>query len=98
MGFALGLYNAEVRQELLRLAVIRNRFAHSMQPVLFSDEEITKLCAALSYPAARDQTLVEDKSPRAAYVFSCTLLMAFIVAEVIGKPAPTGPYIFKDSH
>lgn len=91
IGFALGLYNEEIRSELERIGSIRNKFAHRMTPVAFTDSEIAELCKKLVLPASRKADLPDYNNSRAQYVYSCKLLMALILSEALAKPAPTLP-------
>jgi hypothetical protein len=50
IGYALNLYDAGARSDLLKLKNIRNKFAHSDRDVDFSNPEITALCAKLKAP------------------------------------------------
>ena len=40
IGFAIGLYNNEIRKNLQKFRQIRNKFAHASKPVGFDDAEI----------------------------------------------------------
>ena len=48
MGFAIGLYDADERSDLLKIKSVRNRFAHTDIDLQFDDPEISKLCGGLS--------------------------------------------------
>ena len=47
IGFALGLYNDEIRKNLQKAAEIRNKFAHASKPIEFDDAEIATICRQL---------------------------------------------------
>ena len=48
VGFALGLYNNEIRKNLQKARQIRNKFAHASKPVEFDNAEIaTTICRQL---------------------------------------------------
>jgi hypothetical protein len=46
LGFAMDLYGSSARADLDRIRSIRNRFAHSMHPIDFTDDEISKNVAS----------------------------------------------------
>ena len=47
IGFALGLYNDEIRKNLQKAGKIRNKFAHASKPVEFDDAKIATICRQL---------------------------------------------------
>jgi len=48
--YALNLYGAEARSDLLKIKNVRNQFAHSDEQMDFSHPKITKLCSKLKAP------------------------------------------------
>jgi len=66
VGFALGLYKAEARKDLLNLKEIRNIFAHADEHIEFSNPEIIKLCNKLkaSKYLAESTMKPEQTSPK----------------------------------
>ena len=50
MGYVLGLYDKKVKNDLICLNTIRNRFAHRVEIRSFDNDEINVLCDALTYP------------------------------------------------
>lgn len=50
LGFALGLYEVEARDDLHLIRLIRNEFAHSMTPCRFGDPRVKKHCDKLQSP------------------------------------------------
>jgi hypothetical protein len=48
IGFLLGLYNDGVRRKLHTIKEVRNRFAHSMQPITFRSQAVRDLCGNLA--------------------------------------------------
>ena len=53
MGFALALYDQGVREDLLVIKDVRNRFAHHIPTKSFDDGIIKQLCEKLHYPYHR---------------------------------------------
>ena len=47
IGFALGLYNEEIRKDLHNAGEVRNKFAHASKPVEFDDTGIAAICLQL---------------------------------------------------
>ncbi len=68
VGFALGLFGSETRGNLDRLRKIRNKFAHSGEPLKFSDPAITDLCAKIT------NTLTTATAPRDRYMQATSLV------------------------
>ena len=48
IGFAVGLFGPETHADLHRLRRIRNKFAHTGEPLKFSNQAITDLCATIT--------------------------------------------------
>jgi hypothetical protein len=47
LGYAMGLYEPDVRADLDRVRRIRNLYAHTMMPLDFKAENVSKVCATL---------------------------------------------------
>ena len=63
VGFALGLYNDEIRKNLHKVGKIRNKFAHSSKPIEFGDDEIANICRQLD-----PNDVSELETPRRRYI------------------------------
>jgi hypothetical protein len=50
LGFLLGIYRAEIHQDLHRIRRIRNEFSHEREPLDFSRQKIVDHCRALWLP------------------------------------------------
>nr|WP_312446692.1 hypothetical protein [Brevundimonas naejangsanensis] len=50
LGYLMGLYSDDVRNDLAMIARIRNAFAHIDQPLTFDSEEVARHCRALRTP------------------------------------------------
>lgn len=50
LGYALGLFNEAVRDELTTLRHIRNAFAHNLAKITFDMPEVANVCARLNAP------------------------------------------------
>src|SRR5262245_40928148 len=57
MAYCLGLISEAMLKNLERVGKIRNRFAHSMSLPNFNDQQISDLCAALTFPTPADKRL-----------------------------------------
>lgn len=90
IGVAIGLYDEFVRSELSAIAIIRNKFAHSMRQMNFKDEQITDRCQQLKIPAMRSKKR-RLFDPRQQFIFTCRVLMAAIVVEASLKEKLIGP-------
>src|SRR5205823_1682 len=49
MGYSLGIYGQVTREDLHRMRLIRNAFAHSPRAITFDTPAVTKLCLELYY-------------------------------------------------
>lgn len=96
MAHALGLCSEYIIGELKQVGEIRNKFAHSMKPVLFTDSVISGLCSRLKMAKARKKALPTYNDPRDQYVFTCKTLMPLIVTEALEKTVPTPPIVLAD--
>lgn len=84
LGFALGLYDRNAREEIILIGTIRNRFAHKIAPINFSDDEVDQLCGRLFYPKLHKSELGDGASNREKYLHSCWILRALVTAEFKG--------------
>jgi hypothetical protein len=68
IGFALNLYSAVAKDDLLIVKSIRNKFAHKLHTRTFDQTQIAEKCAELSYPAwyatARGKSETKDPKER----------------------------------
>jgi hypothetical protein len=71
IGYALGLFDRDAREELKTVGEIRNKFAHTIAPVNFNDGLIAKLCDNLIYPRLYAQVFGEQCISREKYLHSC---------------------------
>jgi DNA-binding MltR family transcriptional regulator len=70
--FALGVVNEKVFDSLNTIREIRNIFAHSMRPLVFTTPEISAECAKLILPKKVDWPLSTTLSvPKEQYVAAC---------------------------
>ena len=82
LGFALGLYSKNVLKDLHTVRKIRNKFAHSAEPVKFDNQSISDMCRNLD----TGNTLDSDDS-RARYLKYFGWVQDTIVKDLIdGKP------------
>jgi hypothetical protein len=89
IGHALGIYGEVTRDDLRRMKLIRNAFAHSPRAVTFETPEIREKCLALSYVnVIRTKTCGSppDTDPRTKFLSTARLLI--IDFHAIGFPGP----------
>lgn len=82
LGFALGLYNKTVLNDLHTVRRIRNKFAHSTGPMNFKDQPISDLCRNLDKGNTSD-----SEDPRTKYLNHIRWVQGTIVRDHFdGKP------------
>ena len=91
IGYALGLFDREAREELKTVGEIRNKFAHIIAPVNFNDRLIVTLCDNLVYPRLYAQVLGDNPSAREKYLHSCWVLRAVVTNQVTAEDKPDCP-------
>jgi hypothetical protein len=78
-AYCLGLISEGCKLAIERLAAIRNKFAHLMDPVAFEDSDVTDACRELLIPKQTGfvppesipiRDLAEARKPKARYVVS----------------------------
>jgi hypothetical protein len=93
LGFALGIYDQPVAEDLRAIKAIRNRFAHVIAARAFQDDQVARQCRKLHCPAflAAEKGEEEEQDPRAR--FQSTVGQLFMGLALIGaNPArPTPP-------
>ncbi len=82
LGYALGIYEKHIRDELNLIKGIRNAFAHARAPISFSDAVISDACNFLVIPD-RWSRLGSDGKPvtpvgRDRYYTSCEFLFLYL--------------------
>jgi DNA-binding MltR family transcriptional regulator len=63
LAFSIGLFNQKIFEDLRLIGKIRNRFAHKIDPITFSDPEIAAWCQTLHNKGI-------GKTPRDKYLIS----------------------------
>jgi DNA-binding MltR family transcriptional regulator len=87
MGYALGIYESYVRNELGLIHHIRNNFAHSKQMLDFTDPIIVDACGLLYLPKKWKLPYLKDApAPQEKYVISAQFL--FLYLEDPRDPTP----------
>jgi hypothetical protein len=88
IGHALGIYGEVTRDDLRRMKLIRNAFAHSPRAITFNTSEIRETCLTLSYVnVIQTQTYgpsPPDTDPRGKFLSTARLLI--IALHAIGFP------------
>lgn len=91
LGFALGLYESEARDDLHLIRQIRNEFAHSMTPCRFGDRRVKEYCDKLQSPTriARDPSRAD--SPKRRFLDTLLHLVTGLAYEAHNelRPDPT---------
>jgi len=80
IGFAVGLYKEQAREDLLTLKKIRNDFAHVGDHIDFSNADIIKDCNKLVYPKLNAESIMkpEETDPKERYLDTiCHLAAGF---------------------
>ncbi len=107
-GYALFLYSAAVRDDMLILKNMRNKFAHSIAASDFNHEEVIKLCERLHFPsfAAQnsgqpEQTNLKQRFTDTAYFIMSGLRQMTLTRAGVARIGPdVGPlhYPARDAH
>jgi len=64
LGYLMGIYSEATRDEILKVAWIRNRFAHWTEPVSFGLKIIERECHSLELPERFAASMIPDyKAP-----------------------------------
>jgi DNA-binding MltR family transcriptional regulator len=83
IGFALGIYGTVTRSDLHIVRKIRNDFAHTLEPITFTDQHIAQKCGQLQVAKARTeadpafdqiQKTTPELTPRFRYLMLCVIL------------------------
>ena len=61
IAFALGLYDRKTRKDLHTVGEIRNKFAHSPEPMEFDHEKVAAKCRKLDTKAAQDSDDLRER-------------------------------------
>jgi hypothetical protein len=87
LGFALGLYDDNLRKPLNMLRGVRNEFAHNMEATSFDFPEIAKLINA-----ARSSFVPKDKSLRETFllIFYAALMLLYTEGSADTRIKPLG--------
>ena len=67
MAYALGFYDAELRENINIIGDIRNIFAHSNVPLTFKNHDISERCKKLTLPHESKVTAVVDNKGVGSY-------------------------------
>lgn len=82
MGYALGIYEKHIRDELKLIKAIRNAFAHSAAEIDFSDDRIAKACNELWLPTKWKSALLvqerKDWTTKERYIESAKVLFLYL--------------------
>jgi hypothetical protein len=70
IGYSVGLYASEARDDLLKIKRVRNLFAHADEEIEFAGGDVAKLCMGLVAPKylAKSAMKPERQSPRDRYL------------------------------
>lgn len=92
IAFALGLIKPEVRDQLVIIAQIRNRFAHGFKSVRFTDPKIVELCEKLQ--RFENDPLVAKSELREVYGLTCLACMIalFATGQLVLASRGAAPY------
>lgn len=78
VAYLINALSKEMRDELVTLRMIRNRFAHSLSPLTFEEEGIASLCKTLSLSSDAARAKVNYRS---CYIQSCLSIAIVFIAE-----------------
>jgi DNA-binding MltR family transcriptional regulator len=78
IAYALDPLTDNMSSEMKLIARIRNKFAHRMQPILFSDREVMELCDEMPSGKFEDDDESWTRDPRNKYVSACMLLISVL--------------------
>ena len=87
LGFAIGLFGKETSDDLHRVRIIRNRFAHGVGISSFYHDSIAKFCAQFTTPK-RVGSGPKDPTPRNLYTYSLGSLTGGIGVNILRIETP----------
>ncbi|QND70007.1 MltR family transcriptional regulator [Tardiphaga robiniae] len=91
LGFALGMYDQQTREEMIIISRIRNFFAHTIKAIDFNDATIAQLCAELGFPSRYMALYQIDQGNRWKFELSCRFCRSIVVnASRSEKPTFAG--------
>jgi DNA-binding MltR family transcriptional regulator len=93
IGYALGLFSDKILSDLSLIAQIRNKFAHRLLSIKFSDPNVRELCNNLALGKPKTDVAPQFREPRGRYILACCMLMVVILIEREAWPMgrPKGP-------
>lgn len=94
VGFAMGVFGRNVRNDLTIVDNIRNSFVHGPDPLAFESDEIAIQCAQLSSSLRFTGTPRADADPRTRYLATVEFLVCALIGVCVAKfevrPTPLG--------
>lgn len=83
MGFALGFFPKNLRDEMKLIGQIRNKLAHSALEIKFSDDLIQTKCLELKKFDGKiigeTDDHLDEKDPMKIYTMSCFIVMTVLL-------------------
>lgn len=94
IGFAMGVFGPNIRNDLKIVDDIRNGFVHAAGSLAFESDEIAVQCAQLSSSLRFTGTPRDDADPRTRYLATVEFLVSALVGACLTKqdmrPKPLG--------
>jgi hypothetical protein len=96
LGVILGIYRAEIHQDLHKIRRIRNEFAHERDPLDFSRQKIVDLCGALWLPDNLFIVVSDSGSscpidPRGRFIHTVKLMISVLHRATTNPQRPPDP-------
>jgi hypothetical protein len=90
LGFALGLYGPRTCADLDIIRSVRNDFAHTAGPILFTDPEIKAKCRRFTTPQRLTMGLatpfIGQTGPKALYVQTAQQISSYLIGAIRAVP------------
>jgi len=94
VGFAMGVFGPNIRNDLKIVDEIRRDFAHADEPLAFDSDEVALQCAQLSSSMRFTGVPRADADPRTRYLATVEFLVSALVGSCLAKrdmrPKPLG--------
>lgn len=103
LGFALNIFGTKTKHDIELIRHLRNGFAHSRHPLLFTTPEVAEVCKHLMLPdtdyaqipgaylnRAKDVAAAQDKqNPKTRYVTACNTIAVELIT--LGRRSRNAP-------
>lgn len=88
IGYAMGLFGPDTREDLETISSVRNEFAHNSEDINFNSPLIAEHCSRLNFPKTLSPTLQRSEDPRINYLITVgTIYQGLWITRLLPKAA-----------